>query len=304
MKTHRTIVILLVTVVMLLGRRAEARLKVVATTPDLAAIARQIGKDKVEVTSLSLPTQDPHFVDAKPSLALAINHADVLLLQGLDLEIGWLPTLLSGARNPKVMNGADGYLDCSTFISVLEAPSGPVSRAQGDIHRGGNPHYLYDPTNGTKIGRGVAERFSKLDPDSAAQYSKNAEDFERASKELASATSAKFAKIDAARLKVVVYHRSWVYLEGWLGLNEVGAVEPKPGIPPDPAHVAQLLGLMKAQSVRAIIAEDFYPETTTKLLADKTGAALVLLPGGTAEQQSYLDHIKDIADRIFGALSK
>jgi len=305
MKPYRSLVTLLVaTVVMLLAKQGLAGLKVVATTPDLAAIARQVGGGAVEVMSLSLPTQDPHFVDAKPSLALALNHADLLLAQGLDLEIGWLPTLQAGARNPKIMTGANGYLDCSSFISVLEAPSGQVSRAEGDIHRGGNPHYLYDPRNGAKVARGIAERLAKLDPDGAAQYVKNAEDFERAANDVATSLSSKFAQLDTGKRKIVVYHRSWTYLEGWLGLTEGGAVEPKPGIPPDPAHVADLMVRMKADGVRAIVAEAFYPETTSKLLADKTGAALLLLPGGTSETQKYLDHVKDVAGRIYGALSR
>jgi zinc/manganese transport system substrate-binding protein len=304
MKTRFFATLLAAAIVLFSAAQAHARLKVVATTPDLAAIARQIGGDRLEVTSLSLPTQDPHFVDAKPSLALALNRADLLLVQGLDLEIGWLPTLQTGARNPKIMSGADGYLDCSSFISVLEAPSGQVSRAQGDIHRGGNPHYLYDPNNGAKVGRGIAERLAKLDPDGANQYKKNAGDFERAANDLSVSLSAKFAQLDSGKRKIVVYHRSWVYLEAWLALTETGAVEPKPGIPPDPGHVARLMALMKTEGVRAIVAEAFYPETTIELLADKTGAALLLLPGGTAEDQKYLDHIKDIAGRLYGALSR
>lgn len=305
MKTYRSFVTLLVaSVVMLLASEALAGLKVVATTPDLAAIARQVGGGSVDVMSLSLPTQDPHFVDAKPSLALALNHADLLLAQGLDLEIGWLPTLQAGARNPKIVTGGNGYLDCSSFISVLEAPTGTVSRAEGDIHRGGNPHYLYDPRNGAKVARGIAQRLGQLDPDGAARYTKNADDFEHAVNDVASALSSKFAQLDTAKRKIVVYHRSWSYLESWLGLTEGGAVEPKPGIPPDPAHVAELMVRMKAEGVHAIVAEAFYPETTSKLLADKTGAALVFLPGGTGEGQPYLDHVKDIAARIYGALSR
>jgi zinc/manganese transport system substrate-binding protein len=305
MKPFRSWVNLLVVVAtMLWGSRALALPKVVATTPDLAAIARQVGGDAVEVTSLALPTQDPHFVDAKPSLALALNRADLLLAQGLDLEIGWLPTLQAGARNPKITVGAGGYLDCSSFISVLEAPTGPVSRAEGDIHRGGNPHYLYDPRNGAKVARAIAERLSRLDPGKAAQYTKNADDFQRAANQLAADFASKFAELDLAKRKIVVYHRSWSYLEAWLALTEAGAVEPKPGIPPDPAHVAELMGRMKAESVRAIVAEAFYPETTSKLLAEKTGAALVLLPGGTSEGQKYLDHVSDLAGRIYGALSR
>jgi zinc/manganese transport system substrate-binding protein len=305
MKMYRSLVSLVVAAVLLLsGRQAWARLKVIATTPDLAAIARQVGGDRIEVTSLSLPTQDPHFVDAKPSLALALNRADLLLVQGLDLEIGWLPTLQTGARNPKILTGANGYLDCSSFIAVLEAPSGQVSRAQGDIHRGGNPHYLYDPRNGAKVAGGIAERLSRLDPEMASQYAKNAEEFERAAKDVAASLASRFTKLEPAKRKIIVYHRSWVYLENWLGLTEMGAVEPKPGIPPDPAHVAELMVLMRAEAVRAIVSEAFYPETTTELLAHKSGATLVLLPGGTADNENYLDHIKDVAGRIYGALSR
>jgi zinc/manganese transport system substrate-binding protein len=305
MNTYRYLFTLLVAAgVTLLASKALASLRVVATTPDLAAIAREVGGGSVEVVSLSLPTQDPHFVDAKPSLALALNRADLLLVQGLDLEIGWLPTLRTGARNPRIVTGADGYLDCSSFIPVLELPSGQVSRADGDIHRGGNPHYLYDPRNGARVARGIAERLARLDPDAAAQYTKNAGDFERAANDVAASLSSKFAQLDIGKRKIVVYHRSWIYLESWLGFTEGGAVEPKPGIPPDPAHVAELMVRMRAEHVRAIVSEAFYPETTSKLLADKTGAALVLLPGGTAEGQKYLDHVRDVAGRIYGALSR
>lgn len=305
MNTYRYLVTsLVVAVVLLLAGEALASLRVVATTPDLAAIAREVGGGNVEVMSLSLPTQDPHFVDAKPSLALALNRADLLLVQGLDLEIGWLPTLRTGARNPRIAIGANGYLDCSNFIPVLEVPSGQVSRAEGDIHRGGNPHYLYDPRNGARVARAIAERLAKLDPNLAAQYAKNAGDFERAANDVAASLSSKFVQLDAGKRKIVVYHRSWIYLESWLSLSEGGAVEPKPGIPPDPAHVAELMMQMRAEGVHAIVSEAFYPETTSKLLADKTGAALVLLTGGTAEGQKYLDHVSDIAGRIYGALSR
>ena len=288
----------------LVGSNARATLKVVATTADLAAIARQVGGGAVEVTSLSLPTQDPHFVDAKPNLALALNKADLLLAQGLELEIGWLPVLQSGARNPAIQPGADGFLDCSSFVGVLEVPDGQVSRAQGDIHRGGNPHYLYDPRNGAKVGKGIAARLAKLDPAHAADFTKNAADLEKAAGELAAWAASRVGALDGAKRKVVVYHRSWVYLEAWLGLGEVGAVEPKPGIPPDPAHVAQLLGQMRAGGARAILAEEYYPQTTSKLLAEKTGAALLVVPGGTPEGQSYLAHVRDVTERVLSALAR
>ena len=305
MKPLRCLVLLLTLAALALGsRRAEAALSVVATTPDLAAIARQVGGPTVEVRALALPTQDPHFVDARPNLALLLNKADLLVVQGLDLEVGWLPVLQAGARNPKILTGEGGYLDASGFVSVLEAPAGQVSRAQGDIHPGGNPHYLEDPRNGGKVARGLAARLGRLDPPNAAAYDQRAVALERDAEALAARLSARATAIDAARRKVVVYHRSWIYFETWLGLDEVGAVEPKPGIPPDPAHVAQLLARMRSQGARAILSEEFYPQTTTRLLAEKSGAELVLLPGGAGERERYLDHIQQIADKTLSALSR
>jgi zinc/manganese transport system substrate-binding protein len=218
--------------------------------------------------------------------------------------VGWLPVLQSGSRNPRIQTGGDGYLDASTFVPVMEAPAGPVSRAQGDIHPGGNPHYLQEPRNGAKVARGIADRLARIDPSHAAGYAQRAADLTRDADALATRYAARFAALDPEKRKVVVYHRSWIYTEAWLGLTEVGAVEPKPGIPPDPAHVARLLALMRAQGVKAILAESYYPDTTTRLLADKTGAALVVVPGGTGERERYLDHLRDVADKILAALSR
>jgi zinc/manganese transport system substrate-binding protein len=305
MKPIRMISLFLALAAILFGaRRAEAKVAVVATTPDLAAITRQIGGGSVEVSALALPTQDPHFVDARPNLALLLNKADLLVIQGAELEVGWLPVLQAGARNPKIQAGGSGYLDGSTCVSLLEVPAGQVSRAQGDIHPTGNPHYLEDPRNGAKVGRCVAQRLAQLDPPNAAAYDQRAAQLEKDAIALAGALAAKAGAIDAAKRKVVVYHRSWIYLETWLGLTEVGAVEPKPGIPPDPAHVAQLLVKMRAEGVKAILAESYYPQTTTKLLAEKTGAELISLSGGAADQETYLDHVRQMADKTLAALAK
>jgi zinc/manganese transport system substrate-binding protein len=304
MKIHRFIAMIFALTVALLGRQAAAAVVVVATTPDLAAIARQVGGGSVEVKSLALPTQDPHFVDARPNLALLLNKADLLLAQGLELEAGWLPVLQAGARNPKIQSGGGGFLDCSTLVSVLEVPDASVTRAQGDIHRGGNPHYLMDPRNGAKVAKGIAARLGKIDPANAAAYDQRAAELEKGANALAAKMTAAFAGLDAGKRKVVVYHRSWVYFEGWLGLTEVGAIEPKPGIPPDPGHVAQLMAAMRSQGVRAILAEEFYPQTTSKLLADKTGAQLVTIAGGAGDAQGYLERVQQAAEKTLAALSK
>lgn len=305
MKPSRWLVVALALFTLVLGAaRADAAVIVVTTTPDLAAITRQVGGARVEVKSLALPTQDPHFVDARPNLALLLNKADLLVLQGLELEIGWLPVLLAGARNPKIQAGSGGYLDASTSITPLEVPAGEVSRAQGDIHPSGNPHYLQDPRNGARVGKAVAERLGQIDPANAAEYHDRAARLEREATALASRLAEKASAIDAARRKVVVYHRSWTYLERWLGLTEIGAVEPKPGIPPDPGHVAQLLVTMRSQGARAILAEEYYPQTTTRLLAEKSRAALLVLPGGPADGEAYLDHVQQVAERILASLAR
>jgi zinc/manganese transport system substrate-binding protein len=281
---------------------AHAELSVVATVPDLAAIAKAVGGNAVNVKAMALPTQNPHFVDAKPSLALDLNKADVVLLVGLGLEVGWLPTLLTGARNAKIQSGAPGYLDCSTLIAKLGVPDAPVDRSMGDIHPGGNPHYLIDPRAVAKVAAGIAARFAQLDPAHKAAFDQNLTrflaDLDAARKQL----EAKMAPYRGA--PVIGYHETWIYFADWLGLDQAGFVEPKPGIPPNPAHVAQLLGLGRARKVRAILQEEFYPDTTSKVLAKQIPAPLASVPGGTkfAEGQAYVAYLQDLVGRIAAAL--
>jgi len=281
-----------------LAGTAHAELKVVATVPALAAIARDVGGSRVSVSSLALPTQDPHFVDAKPSLALELSRADLLLAVGLQLEIGWLPTLQIGARNPKIQLGGAGFLDCSTLIRVLEVPMQALDRSMGDVHPGGNPHYLYDPRAAAAVARGVAARMKELDPSGAAAYDKGLADF--------------VARLDAARAgwekrlapargqAIVTYHRSWVYLSNWLGLEEVATIEPKPGIPPTPSHAAKVLGVMRARNVRIILREGYYPDAMCDVLAQRAGAKALLLPGGPDFRggQTYVQYLEEIVTRL------
>jgi zinc/manganese transport system substrate-binding protein len=276
-------------------------LRVVTTVGDLGAIAREVLGTESQVTVIAKPTQDPHFVDAKPSLIIDVNRADALCLMGLDYEIGWLPVLIRGARNPKVLPGAPGYIDTSASIPVLDAARGNVSRSMGDIHPLGNPHFTLDPRNGVRVARLMAERFSALDPGSRATFTRNAESF-------ASRVEAKLrpwvGAVAAARGKTVVtYHRSFVYLEGWLGLQEVDTIEPKPGIPPNPSHVAEVIQTIKARHVSFILQELWYPLSTAELIAKQTGARLVRIPGMTEIGGSYIDHIDEVVRLIAGGLS-
>ncbi len=275
---------------------AQAAVRVVATVPALAAIAREVGGDAVEVSTLVLPSQDPHFADPRPSHALTLNRADLLLAVGLGLESGWLPTLQRGARNPAILTGGGGYLECSGAARLKEAQSAPIDRAQGDIHPGGNPHYLIDPENAKRCAKAVADRLVALDPGKGEAYRKGYAAF-------AAGVDARVAEILAAfaparGTPIVVFHRSWIYLIDWLGLREVGAVEPKPGIPPTPAHVARLLARMQAEKARVILQESYYPVATSRLLAERSGARLVVVDGGPGPSQTYADYLHGLAGAI------
>lgn len=283
---------------------AEAKVKVVATIPALAAIAKEVGGENAEVTSLSLPTQDPHFVDARPHLVLSLNKADLLVLAGLELESGWLPTLVTGSRNSRIQAGGGGYLDAATLVSLKQIPRQRVDRSMGDIHPGGNPHYLTDPRNGGKVALGIAGRLGKLDPAHAAGYRQRAVALSQQAASLANQQTERFAKLPAVERHVVIYHQSWAYLVDWLKLIAIGTIEPKPGIAPHPAHVAGLLKSMQDSHTDLILQEAYYPTKVSKLLADKTKSQLVVLPGGPQFErgESYLAYVRTLADKIHQAM--
>lgn len=286
------------------GAPARAALRVVASHPDLAALAQAVGGDRVEVVSLCEPTQDPHFVDARPNLMLALNRADLLVVVGLELEVGWLPTLLTGARNADILPGHDGYLDTSGFVERQEVPTGPIDRSMGDLHPGGNPHFSRDPRSGLRIAAGIAKRLARLDPDGASAYRRNYAAFERRLEAKMDEWRAQLAPYRGAEL--VGYHASWVYFADWLGLRLDLFVEPKPGIPPDPAHVANLLKLMRARHTVAVLQEEYYPNATSRLLADKTGAELIAMPGGVHldRGEDYVAYVDGQVTRIVAALAR
>ena len=290
-------------VLMMLGAfmaRADT-LKVVTTVETFADLARRVGGDKVSVESLSHGYQDPHFVDAKPNLMVTLNRADLLVRVGLDLEIGWLPLLTQGSRNEKIQVGQPGDLDVSTLIDVLDVPQVKVSRAMGDIHPGGNPHYWIPPVNAVRIAKGMAERFKQLRPTDAAYFDAQFQKFLVEVKARAAAWDA-LAKPLAGR-KVVTYHRSWVYVTKWLKLEEVGYVENKPGVPPSPDHLAELIVLMRAQGVKTIMVEDFYNRSIAETVAEKAEGKVLSMPsdvGARPEIKSYFD----LVDAVLAQLTK
>ena len=284
-----------------LPTEALAGLKVVTTVPDLAAVAQAVGGEHVSVTAMALPTQDPHFVDAKPNMALALSRADALLLVGLGLESGWLPTLITGSRNGQVQMGSPGHIDCSSFVELLDKPTGAIDRSMGDLHGGGNPHYTYDPRRMIAVAHGVAKRFASLDAEHAQDYLANAQAFEADLREALSDWASQLTHLRGA--KVIQYHRSWIYVGDWLGLQIVSEVEPKPGIPPAPAQVASVVRTAQTQGVSVVLIESFYPQNTAKLVADKSGATLVSLQAGTSfnSGQTYIQHVDSWVSRLVEA---
>ncbi len=283
----------------LVATPARADLKIAASVPTLAAIAREVGQGKVTVSSLSLHTQDPHSVDAKPSLVLLLNRADLLLSVGLQLEAGWLPTLQRGARNAKINVGARGHLDCSTLVKLREKPVS-VDRSKGDIHPRGNPHYLFDPRQLAQVAIGVTARMAELDPAKSATYNAG---LARFLKGLHKTRKRLQRQMKASRgAPIIAYHKSWAYFSHWLGLMEVAFLEPKPGIPPNPGHVARVLVAARKHRVKVVIQEGFYPSATGKLIANKAGASLVVLPGGVDFRGGQT--VTQYFDKLISAVAK
>ncbi len=285
---------------------AYAKLNVVTTLPDLAAIAKAVGGADVGVTALAPHDADPHYVDARPNLMLPLSRADLVIANGLQLEQGWLPPLIRGSRNPKILIGSRGYLDASFFVQRLQVPTNRATRAAGDVHPGGNPHFTHDPRAAARIGRAIADRLALLEPAKAAAYKGRAKAFEAEMGKLATTWRARFAKLPAARRKVVSYHRSLAYLFDWLQLSEVITVEPRPGIPPNPGHTARVLSTMRAAGAKVIVQESFYPRTTSKTLARLAKGSLVVIPGGAnfAAGQTFAARVGKTAAALHAALQR
>lgn len=254
----------------------QAQLKIVTSTTDLADIAKEVGGSKVTVSHVSEGYQDPHYAEAKPSFILQMRKADVFAFVGLDLEIGWMSLLVDGARNQKIRPGGRGYVDVSQAINVLDRATGPVDRSQGDVHPQGNPHYWLDPENGRRIARLFTRKFVELDPGNAAVYETNRRAFEERLNAAEKAWQPRLAEIK--NKPIVAYHTSWKYLAAYTGMNIVGFMEPKPGVPPSPSHLAGLILQMKRTGAKAIIMEPFYNRKDADFVASKTGATVIILP--------------------------
>ncbi len=270
--------------------RAAGPLNVIATTEDLAAIAREVGGDKIKVESLARGYQDPHFVEAKPSFMLKLNKADLLIAVGRELEIGWLPPLITQARNPKVQPGGAGYLDASLSARILEIPTGQITRAMGDVHPSGNPHYWLEPGNGRRMAQAIQKKLSELDPGDAAYFASRYADFDS---RLAAAEKRWDAMMAPYKgTKIVTYHRSWPNFAERFGMDVMGYVEPKPGIPPSPSHTLDLIQEMKRQNVKVILVEPYFDLKTPNSVARETGAQVVVLAPSVGAEKEITDYVK------------
>jgi ABC-type Zn uptake system ZnuABC Zn-binding protein ZnuA len=321
--------ILLVLSLLLCAASAFARpLRVVTSVPDLADLAARVGGEEVEASALVRGPQDPHFIDPRPTFVTRLHDADVYVEMGLSLEIGWSPVLLQSARNPKIRPGAEGYIDASLAIAPLEVPTGLVDRSQGDVHLGGNPHYLSDPLNGVRVAKLLAERLGALRPAAAATFAANAAAFERealarlvGAERAARSTPAELvAALEAGRLEgpvggwlgmlakargqtAVQDHRLWPYFANRFGLELVAQLEPIPGIAPTTAHLTEVVALVKARGVRLLIASPYFDPRHARTVADRTGIAVVTLAHQTGALPGADDYLSTV-DRNVRAVAE
>ena len=302
----KLIAITTTSLVLLAAGPAHAKVNIVCTIPDLCDIASNVGGSLVKTRSLGKGYQDPHFVDPKPSFALAMRSADLLMLVGLELEVGWLPRLITGSRNSKIVKGANGYMDCSSLVKIKEVPTTKLSRSMGDLHPGGNPHFWMDPRNGARIAYGTYKRLSKLDPANRKTYKRN---YRRYALKII-----RFSKRMRRKLKpykgsyLIPYHQSMIYFIKWARLRRLSTIERLPGVKPSAAHLAKLHKLIGATRGRKlIVSETYYPSTAAKRVAAKFKLKylrLAHMKGGLPKATSYLMMLRHNVDRVVAALAK
>jgi zinc/manganese transport system substrate-binding protein len=277
------------------------KLNVVTSTTDMAALTQEVGGDKVTVESIAKGYQDPHFVEAKPSFLLKLRQADLLIVVGLQLEIGWLPPLITQSGNARIQVGANGYLDASQFAEILEKPTGEVTRAMGDVHPLGNPHYWLDPDNGRRIARGISEKLGELDPGDSTYFQERFQDF---AKRLTTAEQKWEAEMKPyGGRKIVTYHNSFPNFAKHFNLDVIGYVEPRPGIPPTPSHTIELIGLMKRENCRVVLVEPYFDLKTPNSIGQATGAKVVVYLPSVGGEKEVTDYFK-LFDYDIGLLTK
>lgn len=301
MNRRLTFLFCAVSVALTAASTSLAKLNVVATTPDFGSIAKEIGGNLIDLTTLAKPTEDPHFVDAKPSFIVKLNRADILIEGGAELEIGWLPALLDQSRNAKLAPGAPGHVSCAQGVHLLEVPS-TLDRSRGDIHAAGNPHYMVDPVNAKIAAQHIADAFCAVDQKNAATYRANLKKF-------TDAIDAKVVQWEKTMApfkgqQIVSYHNSWLYFGDRFGLKIDLFLEPKPGVPPTPTHLAEVIVKMRSDNVHVIIVDPYLNRRTAETVASKTDATVVdvtQFPGGIkGTEGGYIP----LMDYLVGAVSR
>ena len=269
---------------------AANKIKVVSATEDPASITREIGGDRVEVTSIGKGYQDPHFIEPKPSFLLLLKNADLLEVVGLELEIGWLPPLLDQSRNNDIRPGQKGYLDLSLGVEILDRPSGTINRSMGDVHPLGNPHYWLDPANAVRMAIEITNKLTELRPADGPFFAQRLQNFKVRMNDANKRWIAEMAPF--RRAKIVTYHPSWPNFARHFGLDIAGTVEPKPGIPPSPSHTLEIINLIKQQHIKVIVMEPYFDRKTPDFIGEKTGAKVVVLYPSVAGKAGLDDYFK------------
>jgi zinc/manganese transport system substrate-binding protein len=294
-----TILLLLLSITPVL---AQADLKIFACEPEWEALAMELGGDRIEVSSATNALQDPHYIQARPSLISRVRRADLLVCSGAQLEIGWLPMLLKKGNNPKVMPGSNGFLEASLFVKKLDIAES-VDRSQGDVHPAGNPHIQTDPRNILLVAEVLSKRLAELDPSNADIYQQRMADFRQRWTAAIAEWDKRAAVLRGKR--VIAHHKSWVYMENWLGLNEVATLEPLPGIPPTASHLSSLLEQFGDKGADFIIRAPYQSNKPSEWLSERTGIPAVLLPstvGGTDAASDLFRWFDDIIGRLLAAV--
>jgi zinc/manganese transport system substrate-binding protein len=280
---------------------AHAKLNVITSSQDLASIAKEIGGDRITVASIARGYQDPHFVEAKPSFLLQLRKADLLIVVGMELEIGWLPPLIDQSRNSKIRPGSPGYLDVSRGVEILDRPAGAINRSMGDVHPLGNPHYWLDPGNAIRVAIQIEKKLEELLPGDSAYLRKNLDTFKKRMNEANQRWTKQLAPYRGS--KIVTYHNSWPNFARRYGLNVIGYVEPKPGVPPSPSHTLALINLMKREKVKVILVEPYFDLKTPQSVASRAGAKVLVMYPSVLGRPELTDYFK-LFDRNVSELVK
>lgn len=286
------------------GTALSAQIRVVATTPDLAALAKEIGGDAIAVKALAKPTEDPHYVDAKPSHIVTLNRADILIEGGAELELGWLPPLLESARNARIAVGTPGRIVASQGIRMLEVPA-TFDRSRGDVHPYGNPHFLLDPLNAKIVAAQMADHFAQIAPQSASVFNVNRKRFDEAVDARLAEWQRQLAPYRGA--KIVTYHKDFPYLAERFNLEVVATLEPKPGIAPSPAHLAEVITTMNAARARVILVQPYQNRKTAETVARHTNAVVLdtpQQPGALRGTETYFELMDYMVRTLANALQE